>query len=151
MDLHLCQLWVFLGGLTVSAALLAHPCEMPEASADRQSPAASWQNWLDEVRAQRQAWEARRKAAQQERRRQIDPQWAAQHKARVQKNQRRRQALRDEINRHRETFWNSIPWSGPYERTWQDGAPARPSSDPPSDPTQNPLPGWNNLWYYRGY
>ncbi len=151
MDLYLGQLLILLVGLTISAAV-AQPGNRPEAMEGEIQAPAAWQHWLDEVRAQRQAWEARRRAAQNARRRQISPQWAAQHEAREREYQQRRQAMWEEMERQRETFWNSIPWAGPYERrTWQDNLPRNPDTDSSNKPAPNPLPGWDNLWYYRGY
>jgi hypothetical protein len=123
--------------------------------------------WLDEVRAQRQAREERRRAAKEAmeaRRRWIDPWGAAQQEAREQELQRRRDALKEKIEREREAFRSQVPW-GPQQNPWQDEAtgpgpdfPAVPDADtagPPEQPLAPPtpyaLPGWDNHWYYRGY
>lgn len=120
--------------------------------------------WLEEVRAQRQAWEERRrtnKEAIDARRRWIDPWGAAQKEARDEENRRRRQAFRDKIERERDAFRNQSPWLGPPP-PWQ-GPPPPPGlglgpdggelTGEPSDllAPHPPLPGWDNRWYFRGY
>jgi hypothetical protein len=131
---------------------------------------APMNQWLDEVRAQRQAWEERRQAAKEAldaRRRWIDPWGAAQKEARDKETQRRRDAFREQIERDRELFRNRSPWaaqSGPWQEAPPGtenlapdaGAPAEspiappPEEDVPGSPYP-PLPGWDNRWYYRGY
>jgi hypothetical protein len=125
--------------------------------------------WLDEVRAQRQAWEERRRAAKEvinARRREIDPWGAAKQEAWEEENQRRREAFLQRIEREREVFRSQAPW-GTAQTPWQDKPPdqdSRPEAMPQGhetvqDPTskRDPyspypmLPGWDNRWYYRGY
>jgi hypothetical protein len=109
-------------------------------------PPSEHLRWLDEVRAQRQAWEARRQAAKESadaHRRMIDPWGAALHEALEREAQARREALanraeqrrqaaeqerdahQQEINRlrqERERFWKFYT---PYD--------------------------WDTHWFYRGY
>ena len=125
--------------------------------------------WLDEVRAQRQAREERRRAAKEAlgaRRRWIDPRGAAQQEAWERETKRRRDAFMEKVERDREAFRNHAPW-GPAPTPWRNEAP---DHDPdtalhsPSNPDtaeasgqtltrEEPysLPGWDNRWYYRGY
>lgn len=139
--------------------------------------------WLDEVKAQRQAWEARRQAAKEAanaRRRLTDPWGAAQQEARDKDNQRRRDAMRDQVERDREMFLNQWSWQG--SNRWEPDLPPpahspnvapelspiapesmtlnppRSAQDLAQDPTQHSdessaysPSGWNNRWYYRGY
>jgi hypothetical protein len=118
--------------------------------------------WLDEVRTQRRAWEERRRAAKDAadaRRRRIDPWGAAQQEAREQESKRRRDAFRETIEREREAFRNSGPWAmQPTPR--QESPPQLPTANDPTAPGGEnasppepypPLPGWDNRWYYRGF
>ncbi|QIK37312.1 hypothetical protein GWK36_04120 [Caldichromatium japonicum] len=80
--------------------------------------------WLDEVRAQRRAWE---------------------------EDLRQRRAERQErIEQERAAFrrLGPEPWSG-----WSFATPWLPSSEPTAPPGHLPLhpPDWDNLWYFRGY
>lgn len=80
--------------------------------------------WLDEVRAQREAWEARRSAVREQheqRRRTHHPQGALQSEAWEEDLRRRRAERQERIDQDRESFHRLYP------------------------------PGWNNLWYFRGY
>ena len=110
--------------------------------------------WLDEVRAQREAWEARREAARErheQRRRLANPRGAAQQDAWEEDLRRRRAERREHIEQERERFhgsWPSQMWpliqddpSDTDEHT--ETTPTHPSAFTP--------PGWNNLWYFRGY
>jgi hypothetical protein len=120
--------------------------------------------WLDEVRAQREAWETRRRAAKEAldaRRRWIDPWGAAQKEAREKEHQRRREAFREQIERDRESLYGQAPWAAQPPQ-WQEqspGAPPEPGTAPSdaSPPAEGeptpypPLPGWDNRWYYRGF
>jgi len=123
--------------------------------------------WLDEVRAQRQIREERRRAAKEAmdaHRRWIDPWGTAQKEVREQENQRRRKAFMEHIERDRETLRNQIPWRfepGPWQQETHP-LPAQPPSSPGADAlditgqtasSASPfaLPGWDNRWYYRGY
>jgi len=142
------------------------PPPMPPAGAIPPAPEPVYQ-WLDEVRAQRQAREERRRAAKEamdERRRHINPRGAAKQEAWEQETQRRRDVFMEKIERDRRAFRDRAPW-GPTHNPWQDKgldtrAEPRSSSNPnsaqgtgqaltPSSPY--PLPGWDNRWYYRGY
>ena len=131
------------------------------------SPTEPVSQWLDEVRAQRQIREERRRAAKEAmdaRRRWIDPWGAAQQDARKQETQRRRDAFFEHIERDRNAFRNQTPW-GFQQGPWINESPS-PSSDSPQTPAQDPfagsgpenpqvstypLPGWDNRWYYRGF
>lgn len=127
----------------------APPATLADPAADR---------WLDAVRAQRQAWEERRRASQEAldaRRRQLD----THQEARQQEHLRRRGALREQIERDREHFFNQGPWQAPppVANPGPPGHPAGPEAPPPGTPGGEaplafpPLPGWNNRWYYQGY
>jgi hypothetical protein len=136
--------------------------------------------WLDEVRAQRQAWEARRQAAKDAvnaRRRLNDPWGAAEHEAREKESQRRRDAVLERAERDRDAFLGQPPWENanlwesgpppplPGQRTTPEASPqpdAVGSNNPAPSPAQtpgeqrgDPAPyspsGWDNRWYYRGY
>jgi hypothetical protein len=141
------------------------PALSSETLPDYQDPLPQW---LDEVKAQRQAWEERRRAAKeaiQARRRLTDPWGAAQQEAREQEIQRRRDARMEEFERDRDTFHAPGPWHGPKD---QGPPPPRPTNTaPPAGSTRPPDPdgtdsspaepathapvGWDNRWYYRGY
>lgn len=141
--------------------------EPPQVSSVPGPQAAPVDQWLDEVRAQRQAWEERRQAqkeAMEARRRWIDPWGAAQHEAREQEITRRREAFRDHIERDRETFFNQAPWGN--RAPWPDDPAAPDTPDErstASEPGEGgvadehrslsypPLPGWDNRWYFRGF
>ncbi len=122
--------------------------------------------WLEEVKAQRRAREERRRAAKEAinaRRRLTDPWGAAHQEAHEQENQRRHDAMMEQIERDRETFREQGPWqgSGPMDL----GPPPPPVPPPSSSGTQPeaggsqgpaatpayPPSGWDNRWYYRGY
>lgn len=125
--------------------------------------------WLDEVRAQRQAREERRRAAKEAmgaRRRWIDPWGAAQQEAWEQETQRRRDAFMEKVERDRKAFRSNSPW-GPPHNPWSDKAPglgpgpalgsssstdtAEAAGQAVTPAESYPLPGWDNRWYYRGY
>lgn len=115
--------------------------------------------WLDEVRAQRQAWEERRKASREAfeaRRRIADPWGAAQHEAWEDEVERRREALR----LHREEDWEPFrglgrsqpppPWPEGMEPQGSYPVPAAPGAvvgdpatadRPPSGFPEPQLPG----------
>jgi hypothetical protein len=164
---------VYAGALCVAASANAQepptpppPSPPPPPAAGPATEPAPLGQWLDEVRAQRRAWEGRRRAAKDAmdaHRRWIDPWGAAQHEAREQETQRRREAFREKIERDREAFRNQVPWGSLYG-PWPDdsmgflpddaGAPdtddTTTGQGAPS-PAQSPMPGWDNRWYYRGY
>ena len=106
--------------------------------------------WLEEVRAQRQASEARREAtrkAMDARHRWIDPWGAAQQEAREREIDQRRQAARERIEQEREQLRMRRPPVASF--------PEMPPPVPPWGESQDPFgtepPGWNNRWYYQGY
>ena len=136
--------------------------------------------WLDEVKAQRQAWEARRQAAKEAvnaRRRLNDPWGAAQQEARESEIERRREAILEQVERDRDAFHSQRPWQN--TNPWESSPPPPPPSQPAQvqtppqpnpatpdgtalNPAQNPNQdtaepytyspsGWDNRWYYRGY
>jgi hypothetical protein len=169
MDSRLRRLaFALFTGVFVAAPTRAQeppPPPLPPSAGPSAEP-ESLDQWLDEVRAQRRAWENRRRAAKEAldaRRRWIDPWGAAQHDAREQETQRRRDAFREKIERDREAFRNQAPWGAVYgpmpdesmgflpdDITSPDADDATASRGAPS-PSQFPLPGWDNRWYYRGY
>lgn len=113
--------------------------------------------WLDEVRAQRQAWEARRNQAREAydaRRRLHNPRGAAQQDAWKEEVRRQRAERLELIARDRELFLDLGPkgfqllWPGtipiPFSSNGQDGFSV------PKESMFAP-PGWDNLWYFRGY
>lgn len=122
--------------------------------------------WLEEVKAQRRAWEERRRATKEAinaRRRLTDPWGAAHQEAHEKENQRRRDAMMDQIERDRETLREQGPWTAtgpkdlgppppPAAPPISAGAPPEPGgTDGPVEPPAYPPSGWNNRWYYRGY
>lgn len=112
--------------------------------------------WVDEVRAQREAWEARRDAARQAhetRLRLNNPRGAAHRDAWAEELRQRRQEQQEWIDQERSRF---IP-PGPAPFTALGTRPAEKTEEPPA-PSELPLgeplfppPGWNNLWYFRSY
>lgn len=123
--------------------------------------------WLDEVRAQRQVREERRRAQKEAidaRRRWIDPWGAAQQEVREQETQRRRDAFMEHIERDREVLRNQLPWrfvpspwlqDAPTTRTHLAPAPAEAGGESAAQgvtpPASYALPEWDNGWYYRGF
>lgn len=134
--------------LSLSFALLTPPLGGAENSGAGPPPATdppvatgTGDQWLDAVRAQRQAWEERRRAAREAtdaRRRLHSPRAEALH----QEQQRRHDAFLGQIERDREYFLGQGPWQTPPAAANPEAAPASPN---PS------LPGWDNRWYFRGY
>lgn len=106
-------------------------------------------NWLDEVRAQREAWEARRSAMREQheqRRRAHHPRGAVQPEAWEEDLRRRRAERQERIEQDREVFRRLGPGAwGPYWSVMEDGAGGAEWAPPVSPP------GWDNLWYFRGY
>lgn len=105
--------------------------------------------WLDEVRAQRQAWETRRDATRQAmdaRRRWVDPWGAAQHEAREREVEQRRQANRERIELERQLFRSQRPALGPYPEVLAPPIAWEPQAPPLPEPA-----GWDNRWYYQGF
>jgi hypothetical protein len=119
-----CGLLVLSGwAFAEPGATASDPAAMGDAQPDQVSP------WLDEVRAQREAWEARRSVVreQHEQRRRIHhPRSAAQQETWEEDLRRRRAERQERIEQDREVFLRPEP-PGLYP------------------------PGWNNLWYFRGY
>jgi len=155
-------------GLLAASHIAAHePPALPPSAGGVPIESEPIHRWLDEVRAQRQAREARRlaaKEAMEARRRWIDPWGAAKKEAREQEVQRRRNAFLEKIEREREAFHSQNPW-GAQLSPWQDEVPGPVPDFPGASETDNPgppkpplppspsyaLPGWDNRWYYRGY
>ena len=122
----------------------------PPAAARTATADSSATPWLDEVRAQRQAWELRRQSAREAfeaRRRLADPHGAAYQEDIRQRREARQQRLEQERERLRELGQPPAPWY----------APAGPTSELPAQtPAGAPAPllapeHWGNLWYFRGY
>lgn len=96
--------------------------------------------WLDEVRAQRQAWEERRKASREAfeaRRRLADPWGAAQHETWEDEVERRRDARRQYREQERELFRGLGPSDPPppWPETMEpQGYPAQIPPPPPGSP-----------------
>lgn len=126
---------------------------------------ASYTQWLEEVRAQRQAWEAHRqqaRGAMEARRRWIDPWGAEQRDAMEKRAEQRREAARNFAERQRETRHQPSIWRYPYggslppDHPTDSPYPGAGDSEPFPGQTDSPPPpsyppGWNNPWYYRGY
>ncbi len=122
------------------------------------APASSWmpthpELWLDEVRAQRRAWEARRDAVREDykaRRRLNHPRSAARQEAWEEDVRRRRALHQERIDRNWELLGNLGPGQPP---------PTVPNSLPPgetasgigAEPILFTPPGWDNLWYFSGF
>ncbi len=136
--------------------------------------------WLDEVRAQRHAWEERRQAARdafEARRRLADPRGAAHQEAWEEDVRRRREGRMQRMEQDRERFRGlsqpPLPWY--KSQAPVPGTPAKSQETQPH-PAETQAPGtgnqsavtvapptaapeyspfspqnWNNLWYYRGY
>ena len=118
-------------------------------------PPAAGDDWLEAVRAQRQASEQRRQAAreaQNARRRMVDPWGAARQEAFEQKVEQRRSAMRDRIERDREQFFNRGPWLNAYEPWRLDPLGKPPSSGDTTGDSATPAPGygWGGPWYPQG-
>jgi len=93
------------------------------------------QRWLEEVRAQRKAWEARRKAAKSAsdtRLRMLDPWGAAKVEAWRKDTETRREALQERADKRREELHARDQALEKWHR-------------------QITPHGWDNRWYYRGY
>ncbi len=109
----------------------------PSTAATRVTP------WLDEVRAQRRAWEERRKAAHEAfeaRHRATDPWGAAQHDAWEDEVDRRREARRQQMEQDREHFRALAPPAPPVPPWPEPLGPQQPFSRPPTpQPTPSEL------------
>jgi len=114
-------------------------------------------SWLDEVRAQREAWEARRSAVREQheqRHRLLHPRGAIQQENWEEDLRRRRAERQERIDQDLEVFRRLGPevW-GPLLPFPEDGSEVSGRSEPllpPGPPPVSP-PGWDNLWYFRGY
>jgi hypothetical protein len=122
--------------------------------------------WLDEVRAQRQAWEDRRETARsafEARRRANNPRAAAQQEAWEEDVRRRRAARLEWMDQERERFRQLGPAIPPMSELgawpWPKEPPGSPESGPgatlapPVAPEESLFvpPGWDNHWYFRGF
>jgi hypothetical protein len=117
--------------------------------------------WLDEVRAQRQAWETKREAARdafEARRRANNPRAAAQQEAWEEEVRRRRAARLERMDQERELFRSLGPSQMPFPWPWTSGFSALPDTatghSAPATPGDKPMfapPGWDNHWYFRGF
>ena len=150
-------------------------------SADVPAPTGPATPWLDEVRAQRHAWEERRQAARdafEARRRLADPRAAAYREAWEADVRRRREVRMQRMEQDRE-FFRGLSQPPPLWYQSQDpvsGTPPRDSKEIPDHLTETRAPGtegqsagtvvsppaatlhtpyspqnWDNLWYFRGY
>ncbi|UHD17295.1 hypothetical protein [Thiocapsa bogorovii] len=125
------------------------------------SPGGAPTPWLDEVRAQRQAWEARREAtrsAYEARRRANNPRAAAQQEAWEEDVRRRRADRLERMDQERERFRSLGPAQLPPPWPWVTGMPTLPdigsSATSPGTPGDESIfapPGWDNHWYFRGF
>lgn len=112
--------------------------------------------WLDEVRAQREAWEARRSAVREQhgqRRRLHHPRGAAQQEDWEEDLRRRRAERQERIDQDREVFRRLGPSAWGLPPPFAEGeseVSERPESLLHQPPPISP-PGWDNLWYFRGY
>ncbi len=113
--------------------------------------------WLDEVRAQRQAWEARRNSARQSYeawRRLNNPRGAAHREAWEAEVRWRRAARLDRMEQDRELFRrlgpNQLPPPWPTKGPAATDESNKAGLPPPETPIFAP-PGWNNHWYFRGF
>ncbi|MBK1719814.1 hypothetical protein [Thiocystis violacea] len=110
--------------------------------------------WLDEVRAQREAWEAERAAARaihEQRRRINHPRGAARQEAWEEDVRRRRAERQERIERDRELFRDLGPGPLPIPMPVDPRSPEEQAERArPGGPAVTP-PGWNNLWYFRGF
>ncbi|MGQ9831461.1 MAG: hypothetical protein ACUVQI_07615 [Thermochromatium sp.] len=108
------------------------------------------------MRAQREAWEARRSAARayhEQRRHAHHPRSSTQTEVWEQDLRRRRAERQARIDQEREVFHRLGPgvWGPPA--ILPDGERRRlepPETPSPAPPVATP-PGWDNLWYFRGY
>jgi hypothetical protein len=161
------------------AEALASDIDAPPA--DEPAPTGPATPWLDEVRAQRHAWEERRQTTRnafEARRRLADPRAAAYREAREEDVRRRREARMQRMEQDREFFRGLSQPPRPWHES-QDplsATPPRDSKETPDHLTETRAPAtegqsagtivsppaatlhtpyspatWDNLWYYRGY
>lgn len=122
----------------------------PVIDAPDQFPPETWTPWLEEVRAQRQAWESRREAARDafdSRRRASNPRAAAAQEAWEETVQRRRSARLEHMEQERRHFLQLAPSFPPLimpgEPPWPNDAPV--VADPPGVLTPFSTP-WGRPW-----
>lgn len=133
--------------ISTAAAAADQESAAPEAPAGAAIPASPRATpWLDEVRAQRRAWEQRRKAAHdafETRHRANDPWGAAQHDAWEDEIERRREARRQQMEQDREHFRSLTP--APPPAPWPElsspqqsflGQPPQSGSQPSESATE---------------
>ncbi|NCC26702.1 MAG: hypothetical protein EOM22_00745 [Gammaproteobacteria bacterium] len=154
--------WIMIlpGALAADTSPGAPVQHLPPLYGEPPAPTASTP-WLDEVRAQRQAWELRRDAsrsAYEARRRANHPRAAAQQEAWEEDVRRRRAARLERMDHDRDLFRSLGPSEPPPPWPFAGGMPAWPeigSATPPAgNAGETPLfvpPGWNNHWYFRGF
>lgn len=155
-----------IGSLLLVAALAAATgwAAEPTASSPSQPVEEPGSPWLEDVRAQRQAWETRRRAAKEAieaRRRWQDPWATAEQEAREEEIQRRRDEWLERIDRNREAFRSQGPWyvragPPPTQSAESDRLTAQPAERASASlhdwqPPHYPPQGWDNGWYYKGY
>ena len=169
--------WVIALGAALVLAPIARPTLAQEGTpTDNPGAAEASQvpRWLEEVRAQRRALQAQRRAQHEARRRAIDPVGAAQQQAREAEFLRRRQERRAGMEQDRRLFLNQgLGSDGGGLLAWPEQSLAPPIVDPgdsgratvPVPPDQVPPdhvppdygppdyvpPDWDNGWYFRGW
>jgi len=107
--------------------------------------------WLDEVRAQREAWEARRKAAKAQsdaHLRMLDPIGAAHIEEREKESERMREAVRERAEQQRHAMEQEREARRQELEQWLDQRRTMPYPYTPYDLAPSE---WNNPWFYRGY
>jgi hypothetical protein len=115
--------------------------------------------WLDEVRAQRQAWEARReenRSAFEARRRAHNPRGAAQQEAWEEETRRRRSERLERLDQERAYFWGLGPAPAAPWPPWPNDLDPPGLAESLDGPRRMDVPdfvpqGWDNLWYFRGF
>ncbi|WP_147431182.1 hypothetical protein [Thiocapsa rosea] len=157
---------LLLGLLSITAAIPADesffaPIQSVSQTLGDPPPGSAPTPWLDEVRAQRQAWEARRDAtrnAYEARRWANNPRAAAQQEAWEEDVRRRRAARLERMEQELEIFRSLGPGQPPLPWPWVTGMPTLPefgsgpaTSGTPGDTPIYAPPGWDNHWYFRGF
>lgn len=153
---------LLVGLLSIPAVLAAE--ENPSGRTQPANPAIGDRlqtPWLDEVRAQRQAWESRRDTTRSDydaRRRANNPRAAVQQEAWEEDVRRRHAARIERMDQDLERFLSLGPGQPPPPWPWVGGIPARPESGSaaiapgaPGDEAIFAPPGWDNRWYFRGF
>jgi hypothetical protein len=117
-----------------------------EATAEPSSAPSAEAIWLDEVKAQREAWEHRRHAAKEAaemRRRHLDPWGSARLDAQERSSEARRQQARQHIEQQRQSAEAQMDANRQaMDKFWREREQLLQGYRPN---------GWNNPWYYRGY